>query len=76
MDLFKYVLGLVGTAMTVVWLVSARVTTVEADIDHLKTKTEKIETDHDRVTVMETDIKYIREAIDDLRHALLKGTRG
>jgi predicted RNA methylase len=76
MDLLKYILGVVGTSLTVVWLVSARVTAVEADVEHLKAATVRIETDHDRITVMETDIKYIREAIDDLRHSLTKGDRG
>jgi 5-bromo-4-chloroindolyl phosphate hydrolysis protein len=76
MDWIKFLGGLVVSAMTVVWLVSGRVTTVEADISHLKSQTESMRQDHDAIISMETDIKYIREALDDLRHGLSKGGIG
>jgi 5-bromo-4-chloroindolyl phosphate hydrolysis protein len=76
MDLIKLIGGLIVSSATVVWLVSARVTSVEADIAHLKYKTESMQQDHDSIVRMETDVKYIREALDELRQRLGKGNRG
>jgi Tfp pilus assembly protein PilN len=76
MEWIKLIGGLIVSALTVAWLVSGRVTTVEADITHLQSQTEAMRQDHDSLIRMETDIKYIREALDELRQRLGKGTRG